>query len=191
MLYKRCKCSIIAQKKHRFIFMRIFINGFMGSGKTNVGKQLAKELNYYFVDLDEFIEEKTFSKISLLFKQFGEKYFRELEKEYLQDLAVYENMVVACGGGTITDLESENWMNKNGTTIFLNTNFETIFKRLNQQSEIEKRPLLKEMEGIDFKKKLKSLFETRQENYSKAKIKIDNKKIETSVILIQQALQLD
>ncbi len=161
----------------------------MGSGKTTVGKQLAKELNYYFVDLDEFIEEKTFSKISLLFKQFGEKYFRELEKEYLQDLAVYENMVVACGGGTITNLENEKWMNENGTTIYLNTPFKTILKQLSVQSAIEKRPLLQEMIGKDFEKKLKVLYDSRQVHYEKASLKIDNKKNEIAVMLIKQALQ--
>ncbi len=124
----------------------------MGSGKSTIGKQLAERLNYYFVDLDNFIEEKTFSKINLLFRQFGEEEFRKIEKEYLLDLAVYDNMVVACGGGTITNLANEKWMNENGLTVLLDENFETIFKRLNQEKEIEKRPLLKAIAGKNFKK---------------------------------------
>ena len=148
----------------------------MGSGKSTIGKQLAEQLNYYFVDLDNFIEEKTFSKINLLFKQFGEEEFRKIEKEYLLDLAVYDNMVVACGGGTITNLGNEEWMNKNGLTVLLDENFETIFKRLNQEHEIEKRPLLKAMVGNHFKKDLQLLFEKRIAAYQKCQLKIKPEK---------------
>ena len=163
--------------------MRIFLNGFMGSGKSTTGKQLANELNYFFVDLDNFIEEKTFSKINSLFKQFGEAHFRSLENEYLKDLAVYENIVIACGGGTISSVENEKWMNKNGKTIFLNTDFKTIFKRLNNENEIEKRPLLKQMEKENFEKQLSDLYNSRILFYNKCAIKINAQQNIVSAII--------
>jgi len=153
--------------------MRFFLNGFMGSGKSTIGKHLAQLMvNSYFVDLDDFIEEKTFSKINLLFKQFGEAEFRKIEHEYLLDLAVYQNMVVACGGGTITNQNNEKWMNENGVTIFIDENFDTIFSRLNHENEIEKRPILKAMNEDKFKEELANLFEARNKNYSRCKLKI-------------------
>ena len=97
--------------------MRIYLNGFMGSGKSTIGRALAKDLCCLFVDLDEFIEEKTFTKIPMIFSQWGESYFRELELEYLNDLLIYDHIVIACGGGTVTKSESLNFMNENGTTI--------------------------------------------------------------------------
>ncbi len=169
--------------------MRIFLNGFMGSGKTTIGKQLAVQMNYYFVDLDNYIEEKTFSKINLLFKQFGETEFRKIEHEYLLDLAVYDNMIVACGGGTITDLVNEKWMNQNGITVFLKQNFETIFKRLNNKEQIGKRPLLKAMEGKDFESKLLQLFEQRQKLYEKCQLIIDLKGNANPIELIESELK--
>jgi shikimate kinase len=171
--------------------MRIYLNGFMGSGKTTIGKALANSLCCLFVDLDNFIEEKTFTPIPLIFKQWGEAYFRDLEFEYLNDLMVYDNIVIACGGGTVTKNETIELMNKNGVTVFLNHNFELIYSRLNNDKEIAKRPILEALPKSNFKTELHSLFYLRQPFYNKCLIEVDaNSDIENIVSEIKQKVEL-
>ncbi|MEN9523108.1 MAG: shikimate kinase [Bacteroidota bacterium] len=162
--------------------MRIYLNGFMGSGKSTIGKALANKLCCLYVDLDEFIEEKTFTKIPIIFSQWGESYFRELELEYLNDLLIYDNIVIACGGGTVTKSESLNFMNENGTTVFVENSFDTLFQRLNKSEEIEKRPLLKSMNASNLKAEMQMLFYLRQPYYDKCAIKIDGSAQVESII---------
>jgi shikimate kinase len=172
--------------------MRIFLNGFMGCGKTTVGKQLADVLYYYYVDLDEFIEEKTYSKVTSLFKQFGEQHFRDVEREYLIDLQVYDRMIVSCGGGTITNQTNLNWMNEHGLTIYLEMPFDEIFNRINHQAEIEKRPLLKNLQGKNFRTEVEKLYQQRIKFYNKCAIKINaNEPIEMVVKAIEAAITLN
>ena len=86
--------------------MRVILIGFMGVGKTSVGKRLAKKLNFDFIDTDyeiELVEKKSISKI---FEQDGEKYFRKLENNLLKDLVKNDNIVISTGGGIITTKEN-------------------------------------------------------------------------------------
>jgi shikimate kinase len=145
----------------------------MGSGKTTIGKALAAELGYFFVDLDNYIEEKTFIKIALIFQQWGENYFRTLEVEYLEDLLCYEKLVIACGGGTITNLKAEKLMNETGVTINLSVDFETIFNRLNIEAEIKKRPLLTQLSKHNFKNEMYALYDERLQFYKCCAIQIN------------------
>ncbi|MFN5829806.1 MAG: shikimate kinase, partial [Bacteroidota bacterium] len=78
----------------------VYLTGFMGSGKTTVGKKLAAQLNYTFIDLDSYIEKQEGRSISELFNEHGENYFREVEHQCLQTLLKLEKLVIACGGGT-------------------------------------------------------------------------------------------
>jgi shikimate kinase len=162
--------------------MKIYLNGFMGSGKTTIGKALAAELGYFFVDLDNFIEEKTFTKIALIFQQWGETYFRTLEVEYLEDLLCYEKLVIACGGGTITNLKAEKLMNENGITINLNSDFETIFNRLNIETEINKRPLLAKLSKHNFKNEMYALYDERIQFYKSCSILINSNQALPAII---------
>jgi shikimate kinase len=169
--------------------MRIYLNGFMGSGKSTIGKALAKELGYFFVDLDNFIEEKTFTRIPLIFQQWGETYFRTLELEYLEDLLCYERLVIACGGGTITNPNAEAFMNQHGITINLESDFETNFRRLNVETEIDKRPLLLKLSKPNFKKEVYALFDERIHFYKNCSIQINgNQSIPNIVADIQSKI---
>ena len=171
--------------------MRIYLNGFMGSGKSTIGRALAKDLCCLFVDLDEFIEEKTFTKIPMIFSQWGESYFRELELEYLNDLLIYDHIVIACGGGTVTKSESLHFMNENGTTIFLEHNFEFLFDRLNNAEQIEKRPLLKAMDKSNMRNEMQMLYYLRQPYYDKCTFKINGSEpLETIIENIKLKTQL-
>ncbi|MEY2830293.1 MAG: hypothetical protein RIQ33_2151 [Bacteroidota bacterium] len=163
----------------------------MGSGKTTIGKALAAELGYFFVDLDNFIEEKTFTKIALIFQQWGETYFRALEVEYLEDLLCYENLVIACGGGTITNLKAEKLMNETGVTINLTSDFETIFNRLNIETEIKKRPLLTQLSNHNFKNEMYALYDERIQFYKTCSIQVSsNQAIPAIITDIQSKLLL-
>lgn len=117
----------------------IFLIGFMGSGKSTVGKKLANKLNLNFVDMDRDIESKTNTSIAIIFKEKGESYFRNLEREWLNN-DIPNNSVISTGGGTPCFHENLQKMKEKGVVIFLKVKAEILAQRLfNAQSN---RPLL-------------------------------------------------
>lgn len=110
----------------------VFLVGFMGSGKTTVGKKLASQLNYTFVDLDALIEQQEGISISKIFELHGETHFRKLENQYLESLIGYKQQVIACGGGTPCFFNAMSLMNEKGITVYLQMNALAIFNRLKQ-----------------------------------------------------------
>ncbi|HMQ45856.1 MAG TPA: shikimate kinase [Saprospiraceae bacterium] len=127
---------IVADKE----FQRIYLVGFMGSGKSYTGKLMAKELNWQFVDLDDWLETHLGMTIAAYFSQQGEEAFRRQESEILRQSIQFENTVIACGGGTPCFFDNMDWINAHGLSIYINIDPELIAKRL--QGEMEKRPLL-------------------------------------------------
>jgi len=150
-------------------YKKIFLVGFMGSGKTTVGKILSKKLKYPFVDLDNEIEFREGLTIPQIFSLKGEKYFRKLEMEVLED--VTENLpkfVMATGGGLGANPKAMEYMKKKGVVVWLDVDFDTFLLRTQRDPN---RPLLKK--PIE---ELKELFEKRREIYSKAHIKVKSQK---------------
>lgn len=121
--------------------MRIFLIGFMGSGKSFVGEQLAKRIGLDFIDLDHWIEEQQGQSIARIFETKGEAAFRELERAALYEMADKDNILTACGGGTPCFFDNIKWMNQHGVSIYLETPVEILLQRLQPQQA--KRPLLK------------------------------------------------
>jgi len=117
----------------------IYLVGFMGTGKTAVGKEVARKLSQQFIDLDSQIEEKQNRKISQIFTEDGEAYFRSLEKQTLKKIAVGKNLVVSCGGGIILDKENIQIMKETGRMICLTSRPEVILARTQGYRQ---RPLL-------------------------------------------------
>ena len=112
----------------------------MGAGKTKIGKLLASKLNTNFYDLDTEIEDKFKRKISDIFSIEGEQYFRELETETLKDISSNsDKSVISTGGGIV--LKDENWaiMNKNGITVYMDVDIETLWSRIKDDPD---RPLV-------------------------------------------------
>ena len=101
--------------------MKIFLIGFMGAGKTTVGKKLAKKMNYTFTDTDQIIEKTYKTSISTLFENKGENKFREIERRTLLSING-ENQIVSTGGGTPCYLNNMKWIKKNGISIYLKLN---------------------------------------------------------------------
>lgn len=126
--------------------MRIILIGFMGVGKTVVGKSLAKNLNIKFIDMDNEIEKRENKIISDIFKESGEEYFRELENDLLKELVKEDNIIISTGGGIIIKQENIDILKQERKVIFLDANVKTIQK--NVSKEIDKRPLLKQSENI-------------------------------------------
>lgn len=141
--------------------MRIILIGFMGAGKTSVGKKLAKGLNFDFRDTDHEIELLESKSISDIFEQNGEKYFRKLENNVLEKLVKNDNIVISTGGGIIITEENLNILKNEEKVIFLDGSVETIIKHLD--NERNKRPLLKKSKNLN--KKIEELLSIRYEKY--------------------------
>lgn len=158
--------------------MNIVLTGFMGTGKTAVGKKLAKELGMQYVDTDVMIEEDTGMSISKIFKKFGEVRFRDLETKTVKCVARLDNFVISTGGGVVLKEENIDELEQNGVIICLSASPEVILERTSQN---KKRPLLAEVE--DAKKKIEELLEYRRLFYKRADLTIDTSELDTHTIV--------
>ena len=155
--------------------MIITLIGYMGSGKSSIGKLLSKKINYRFLDLDEVIEEKGNLKISEIFKQYGEIYFRKLESKTLKDiLETKDNIILSTGGGTPIFYDNMELILQNSISFYLQATPVTLAERL--ESGKQNRPLIAHLSKTDLPEFIaKHLFE-RNPFYQKSKfiIKTDN-----------------
>ena len=140
----------------------IFLTGFMGTGKTTVGKKLAELTGMEFYDLDTIIKEVTGLSISEIFKQKGEAWFRQLESSVLAETAGGTNKVLATGGGVVLSPVNRNRMKSSGIVVALTANLETLWNRLKDSSD---RPLLEENNPV---KTLERLYQQRAALYKDA-----------------------
>jgi len=160
----------------------IILTGFMGSGKSTIGRLLAQKLNHsYFLDTDSLIEHFENREISEIFKTDGENYFRECEKRVFDWIKVnVKNSVISTGGGLpmfIPEIKDA------GIVIYLQVEFENIVERVTKE-ELDKRPLFQDLE------KAKELFYNRDEVYTKlADYIIKNDNIEKSIEMILRSLK--
>ncbi|NQY10508.1 MAG: shikimate kinase [Flavobacteriales bacterium] len=150
--------------------MRIYLMGYMGSGKSTTGKQLAKKINMDFVDIDDFIEEKEGMPIPEIFKSKGEDYFREMEHLALQELSVLENTVISLGGGTPCNEKNLLLIKETGTSIYLKMSIPALIHRLHNAKE--KRPLIKGKSENDLKSYIAINLGVREDFYNRADITI-------------------
>lgn len=141
--------------------MHIYLVGFMASGKTTVGRELAAARNLSFVDLDEVVELRAGRSISEIFDRSGEPRFRELEHEALREVAARSPAVVAAGGGAFATERNAELMRRTGITVWLDVPFDTIVRRVGEGEE-RARPLFESEEGA------RELFETRRDAYRRA-----------------------
>ena len=148
----------------------ITLCGMMGSGKSVIGRIIAKEINYNFVDIDALIEKKTKKSINKIFEENGEKYFRNLEEKITIDILKNEKNIISLGGGAINNKNIRIYIKKNSYNIYLKVSIEILKKRLQKSN---KRPLL---DKNDIKKTLINLMEKREKFYKKADLIIKNEK---------------
>ncbi|MFH1281923.1 MAG: shikimate kinase [Candidatus Omnitrophota bacterium] len=158
--------------------MNIYLVGFMGTGKTSVGRQLAKEKEWNFIDLDELIELQQQRRIVDIFAQKGEAYFRKIEKKILKQVSTQNRFVVACGGGVVLDADNIKLMKKTGILICLRASCAEILKRISGSTM---RPILNVSQP---RERIELLLKMRAPYYAQA-----NHAIDTSKLTIKQVVQ--
>lgn len=151
---------------------RIFLVGFMGSGKTTMGKKLAAHLGYVFNDLDKLIEADTGLTVAAYFKEHGEEAFRLLERDKLQHSNWQTGLVLSTGGGTPCFFDNMDWMNRNGATVYLHMTAQALAERL-EQSKRHKRPLISHLYGADLLNFVEERLASREIFYRQAKYTIE------------------
>jgi len=142
---------------------RVYLIGFMGAGKTTVGRQLAKKLHWQFFDLDQEIEKREKRRISEIFRDSGESHFRELERRYLTELSSVERAVIALGGGAYLDPENRELADKTGLTIWLKVSFAKVTDRVKIDGT---RPKYADKDQAE------RLYRSREPFYANAKVHI-------------------
>ncbi len=145
----------------------IILTGFMGTGKTAVGKKLSMFLKMELIDVDTEIEKSQRMTINEIFKQFGEPGFRKIETEMIQKLSERKDVIISTGGGAVLKQKNMDALRKQGVIICLMASPETILKRTSHNSN---RPLLKVEDPFE---KIKELLHFRRPFYEKADIMID------------------
>ena len=149
----------------------LYITGFMGTGKTVVGRKLAKKLDRIFIDMDKAIQDRQGRSIEDIFKIKGEYYFRELETNLLKEIIQRDDLVVATGGGTLLTRKNVHLANKGGTIICLSANPMVIFNRLKEDN---KRPLLLKKNKLE---EIKNLLKKRNEYYNQLTWQVDTSEL--------------
>lgn len=144
--------------------MRIYLVGFMGTGKTTVGEALARRLRYDFRDLDRLIEEREGRSVREIFAASGEAAFRQMERQALRESVAQHRLVMATGGGAFCQEGNRRWIGRHGLSVWLDPPFAEIVDRL-ESSGRASRPLFADVAAA------KTLFERRQPMYAEADVR--------------------
>ncbi len=160
---------------------RVFLIGFMGSGKSTLGAKLARQIGYDFVDMDHLIEETAGMTVPGIFNELGEKVFRKWEHDIVLELSLRDKVVISTGGGAPCHSDLISIMNKNGTTVYIKLPPEALAKRL-LHSKTE-RPLIKgksEKELLDY---IRLKLEERDFYYNQAAHSVDGINLQTGPLI--------
>ena len=173
---------------------RIILIGYMGAGKTTVGKALAKELGIIFYDLDWYIENRMRKSIAQIFEERGEEGFRKIEYNMLHEVAEFENVIISCGGGTPCFFDNMDYLNQQGQVVYLKADPEVLYKHLAMSKN--DRPLLRGKSHEQLITFIREQLEKREPYYAKARYILDvslmdnYEKIRISVEKIRELLKV-
>ena len=148
--------------------MRIYLIGYMYSGKTTVGHKLAVSLGYQWLDLDQAFETFYHTSIPIFFKRYGEEAFRKLEQKLLHATADNDNTVVSTGGGTPCFFDNMQWINQHGKSVYFDVSVETLLRRAAQSKK--PRPILAGMTEEERALYIRQQLDARMPYYQKAQI---------------------
>ena len=173
---------------------RIIIIGYMGSGKTTVGRALAHNLGLSFYDLDWYIESRMHKTVKQLFDEKGESGFRLIERNLLHELAEFENIVISCGGGTPCFFDNMAYLNAQGDTVYLKATPDVLYGHLKMGKTV--RPLLLDKTEDEVQTFISRQLAERETYYNKAKYTLDvnlmdnYEKIKISVQKLRELLKI-
>jgi shikimate kinase len=161
--------------------MRIFLIGYMGCGKTTMGRELASVLNLTFIDLDTFLEEKYFRTIPQIFAEEGEEGFRIKERKVLEEVSNFDDVVVATGGGAPCFFDNIDLMNSAGSCIFLDVDVNSLVERLIHAKT--ERPLIKGKTPDQLHTFIEGMLEKRRPFYEKARYILKGSEIKPGQVI--------
>ena len=174
--------------------VRIIIIGYMGAGKTTVGKALARALGLPFYDLDWYIESRMHKTVPQIFAERGEEGFRQVERNMLHEVAEFEDVIISCGGGTPCFFDNMAYLNAQGETIYLKATPEVLYKHLQMGKTV--RPLLRDKTPDEMLAFITGQLGQREPYYGQARHTLDvnlldsYEKIRISVQRIREELHL-
>lgn len=168
--------------------IRIFLTGYMGAGKTTLGKALARDLGVQFIDLDWYVEARQHKSICQLFAERGEEAFRQLERNMLHEVGEFEDVVVATGGGTPCFFDNMDYMDAQGQTVFLDVDTDTLFRRLRVATL--QRPILNGKTDEELRAFIGQALEGRRPQYEKARYRFDGSHLESRTQIADSVQQL-
>ena len=151
--------------------VRIILIGYMGAGKTTVGRALARDLGLPFYDLDWYIESRRHKTIPQLFEEMGEEGFRRIEQSLLHELAEFEDVIISCGGGTPCFFDNIDYMNQQAQVVYLKATPEVLYQHL-QMARVES-PLLKGKSPEELQQFVGEQLKQREVFYNKARYTLD------------------
>jgi shikimate kinase len=160
---------------------KIYLVGFMGSGKSTAGKNLAVLLNWEFIDLDEMVEKSAGATIPEIFQKEGEDYFRKMESEMLDRFKSSENVVISTGGGAPCYNDNMSFMLNTGLTIYLKMTPDQLFDRLAGATDL--RPLVKNFDNDQLRGFIEEKLKMREEWYSMAEVTVDGMDLDANTLL--------
>ena len=144
----------------------IVLIGYMGAGKTTIGHAMAKEMGLQFYDLDWYIEMRFHRTVAQIFEERGEEGFREIERNMLHEVAEFENVIISCGGGTPCFFDNIEYMNRQGTTVFLEASVDVLHTRLTIART--QRPLVAGKSEEELRAYINEMLSRRLPYYSRA-----------------------
>jgi shikimate kinase len=144
-------------------YSRVYLIGFMGAGKTTIGRQLAAKLGWKFVDLDREIEQREHRQVAEIFRESGEPHFRSLEEQYLKELSTSNRAVIALGGGAYINPQNRTVADDTGLTVWLKVSFTKVADRVKMDGT---RPKFENREEAE------SLYQTREPYYALARVHV-------------------
>lgn len=162
----------------------IFLTGFMGAGKSTVGRVLSRLLKLKFVDLDSNIAKSCGKTITKIFEAEGEDFFRKVENENLEKIFLNDSQVVSLGGGTLTTADNLQKILVNGRLFYLKADLDTLVRRVIPNSHL--RPLLKDKNAGEIRLAIAKLLHERENVYMKAPFTIDT--VDKSVTEIAESI---
>ena len=147
--------------------IRVFLMGFMGAGKTTLGKALAKDLGISFIDLDQYIERRYLKSVSQIFATRGEQGFREIESRMLREVGDFDDVIVSCGGSTPLIGDNMDYMLQHGQTVYLKCDNDTLLRRLKVARS--QRPLIASKTDDELAAFIESETKRREPGYLRAR----------------------